>query len=67
MNFLSSLLILKRITEMVKGKITLHRVPGVYFLFSLQTTPWVTIQMCLRQIRNPPRVSLNLTQGPSSI
>jgi hypothetical protein len=27
MNFLSSLLILKRITEMVKGKITLHQGP----------------------------------------
>jgi hypothetical protein len=65
MNLLSSLFIKKIKQKRLNGKRLRIRVPSGWFQISLQTSPWITIQMCHLQFRKPPEVPLNLTRGPS--
>jgi hypothetical protein len=52
------------IFEKGKEKASCTRVPGVFSLFSLQTSPLSTIQLSHWHCRKPPRVNLNLSRGP---
>ena len=66
MDFLSSLVILKRITELIKWKSTLHWGPWRFSKFSFANQSLGYYSHESLTLQKTPRVLQNLTRGPSS-